>query len=199
MSDLPDFFSPFVLKVWDGSQFVTALGLPSGEFYAMLKCKYNSTIKDVLGDQSGNLTLNLKAQDLAEIINRPKYGAANIAAGYATVDPSESKILTTVSGKGVTYGGYWYLNPSIPHNTDFCQVVVDGNLIPAAQFDWWNRLNFTQPGNGVSFLTCYDPDTLYYAMSLIFGITFETSFAMRYFNAQGAAVTVQYRLIYALV
>jgi len=204
MSDLPDFFSPFVLKLWDGSQFVTALGLPSGEFYAMLKCKYNSTIKDVLGDQSGNLTLNIKAQDLAELINRPKYGAAHAEGADVTLSPHQTYTLYNISGKGIVYGGaVWTPNPPVPTGVNQADstvtVLADGEGLNATRFAHLNTLGLLVPTSMVTYLTAYDTTNHIYAVAITPGITFETSLKVLYIENNGQAPSVGATLLYALL
>lgn len=204
MADLPDWFSAAVLKGWDGSDLQTIKCATSGELYILLSALYNSTIKPLKCDTNGNAFLNVKAQDLAEIINRPKYGAAHGEGADVTVDPGETYTLYNISGKGIVYGGaVWTPNPPVPTGVNQVDssvtVLADGEGLNAARFTYLNTLGLFLPTSMVTYLTAYDTTSHIYAVAITPGITFETSLKVQYIENNLENPSVGATLLYALV
>ena len=216
----PDHFKGVALYAWDGSKLVLikvdssgqlyallmgdAAGTPTpisvtadGELYAALKAVFNGSMIDVLADSAGNLTLNLAAQDLAEVISRSKYGSANSWYTSQTCTAGQVQGLGSVSGKGVVYGGFVYVNEAWNVND---QVYIYCDQKPV------DILKVGQAWN--DDLTCYRPHQLYInnydliTPRLHIGIgggwTFETKFEVA-FIASTTDRQVQAEPIYAIV
>lgn len=171
----------------------------SGRLMAMVKALFNTTVKDVKCDTNGNLTLNVKAQDLAEIINRPKYGGAIrssdavgfAAAGYTT--------FVTIIGKGMIYGGHIFAGAGQIKNTDSVHLYVDGEKLAE---DMWSKMNEHQVTNSRSdglYLLQYNVDAPRYTCGVMPGITFEESVVLRYYTYDANWRSVYYNIIYALI
>jgi len=199
MGDYPDYSVPVILTGWDGTQYRTLKVLETGELYAMLKALYGTTFKDIQCDGSGNLTLNVKAQDLAEIINRPKYGAAQRATADVYVTASAETVLISVSGKGIIYGGRVTLISATEPNLDDARLYVDGQRIADSHYSVMILNNLARLGCEVLSLTCYDTDSGRYTLGIAPGITFESSFSLSFWEYYGETPYVFGAVIYALV
>lgn len=197
-SDLPDWYAASVLTGWNGTQHRTLKVLETGELYAMLKCKYDELIKDVKGDIAGNLTLNVKAQDLAEIISRPKYGGARMIEAAISCDEDEWTTLFTLSSKGMIYGGSIIQAYAGADGYSSVKLTIDGrefcNYTFAITKDMPCPSSFTLP----LYTTKFDPVNEEYHLFFSYGITFETSIKVEVYNL-GPTHDFSYRLHYALV
>lgn len=171
----------------------------SGRLIAMVKALFNSTVKDVKCDTSGNLTLNLKAQDLAEIINRPKYGAAQLLSGTASC-AYQYTTLFSISGKGIVYSGRFSLTGvTETHLEDFLRLTVDGNQIVSPELQYLFALNLVHPYDDIFYITLYDNTGYNYSVSVTPLITFEASLSVEWYNRQLTTRNVDYSFAYALV
>jgi len=196
----PDWYLPITLHGWDGTGVKPIKVLSTGELYAMLKCVYDSTVKDVKGDADGNLTLNLKAQDLAEIINRPKYGAAQRADVSTSVPPDTTATLINITGKGMMYGGYEETTGDDTNNLDSPQILIDGNNFFMECFSNLNSWHLGTEGGSPIVLIRYDTTQGLYGVDIKYGYTFESSCTLKYRNASGTSTAyINAALYYALV
>ena len=217
----PDHFKGVALYAWDGAELVlvkvdssgqlyallmgdadgtpTPISVtPDGELFAALKAVYDGTLIGVLADASGNLTLNLKAQDLAEIINRPKYGAANVAlANMIECSAGEWTPLITVSGRGVIYGGRVNITEAW-NDSDFIAMEIDGTELGSTGMSQMWGWGDTYPMPGWFYITRYDKTMPRLHLKIPTGITFETSARIKYY-ATATDRTVWGQLLYALV
>lgn len=198
-SDFPDWYLPVALQGWDGSQHRPLLVLDTGELYTMLKCQYNTTLKNVKGDTDGNLTLNIKAQDLAEVVNRPKYGAAADTYDAGSASNGLTKDAAIISGKGVIYGGYLYITTDTPEADFIIYPTIDGEGFNHVSIeDFWDHQIVT-PYNWIMYLTQYDLINDYFSFAFSPGTTFETSFKVTFGTAQVGTHSYVCVVYYALV
>ena len=173
----------------------------TGQLYAMLRALYGVTQKDIQCDTNGNLTLNLKAQDLAEIINRPKYGAAHNATYDGTLTTTTETTLFTVTGKGIIYSGQVIVKDTNATHTQFdrAKLYIDDWYIGGAYFYQYALNNFTIPGTSSWWIRKYDIIANRVAICVLPGITFETNCSFHYTPYEVSTVTVSAGLIYALL
>jgi len=199
MADLPDWFAASVIKGLYGTELKTIQVDELGRLYAILRALYGTTQKDVQCDASGNLTLNLKAQDLSEIINRPKYGAANFAGGEIVVTANAETLLTTVLGKGIIYSGSFFTAWTSSQENSNVRLYIDGTLISSPR--WGGMFTWAQASihNTVIYLLCYDSVNFKYSAAISPFITFETSVTLKYLERHGGTPTVNGGVWYALV
>jgi len=198
--DFPDGYKISVIKGWDGTEFKNLRVTTDGELYILVSALSGVTLIPLQADSEGNLFLNVKAQDLAEVINRPKYGAATASQGSKICAVVNTTVLTTISGKGIIYGGNVYLHPDVSHKNDYVQLIADSAPLIAYIFDNQNKYNLTHPAVSSLFLTCFDDTNFIYSNALSPGVTFETSLELRYYNNEIVDTpTVYYELLYAVV
>lgn len=189
----------YALLMGDFSGTPTAISVTTdGELYAVLKAAFGGVLKDVAADTNGNLTLNLKAQDLAEVINRPRYGDANIAAGVnVSCGVGVDKQLVSVSGQGMIYGGQLFIDAAW-EGGDTVEVEIDGASMQHKSIDDYWGDDFTDPRLGYLHIKRYDTITPRLVMGIPYGMTFETGIKIR-FNAKVSTRTVTCHLIHAIV
>lgn len=199
MADLPDWYAASVLTGWNGTQHRTLKVLETGELYAMLKCKYDALIKDVKGDIAGNLTLNVKAQDLAEIVNRPKYGGALQKEDTVELTTEEENTFVTVEGKGMIYGGFIMSLDSNIIDTDSPRIYVDDQPISKWSWDSLKRYGLTEPNASIISLSSYDIISPVYTAVIRYGITFERNVSLRYWCVTDTSRYLTYSLLYAVI
>lgn len=152
-----------------------------------------------LPDFWANRYVNVVAQDLGELINRPKYGAAARKQGVRNTLAGDSVLLCEVSGKGVTYGGYVKCQPAMSHADDYIYFMIDGTSLIGGTFKGLSDLGIHSAGDNLFFVTLYDETNFNYSMSWAAGITFETSLKAYYFNMTVENRLVTYWLYYALI
>lgn len=170
-----------------------------GRLIAMVKALYGSTVKDVQSDANGNLTLNIKAQDLLEIINRNKYGAAKLNIGYRADPPPTKSEVISVAGKGIIYGG----TIEIINGTEAEKMIIDID-IDSEQFESRQIQNIFESGItgklSVPILALrYDTVNQEFTIKIPDGVTFENSFTISVTGVLGSFGTLTARVYYALL
>lgn len=203
MADRPDYFAPAIVKGAYNEELLTLAVDGQGRLIAMVKALYNSTVKDVLCDVNGNLTLNIKTQDLAEIINRPKYGAAEIASNTVHLTTTATTTLFTISGKGMIYGGILYSYDSDINPVDRISAFADYTPPEESIFNesWKNLVDrgvFLEHALPL-YLLRYDTVTPWYVVAFSHGITFESDFTVKYTAQDATDRELFWRVVYALV
>lgn len=143
--------------------------------------------------------IDVTYQTLSELMNRPKYGAAqSISAGFV-VTPSAETEITTVSGQGMIYGGMLGVIATDQIWVDVPILKIDGVEISIANFYTINDFRM-YPEKSYPFYMLRFDDVLYrYAVGISSGMTFETGFDVLYEEGAGRTLSVSLRVIYALV
>jgi len=143
--------------------------------------------------------VDIAYQALSEIIIRPKYGAAEEAAGFTACAVGENTTLVSITGRGVTYGGYIWVNHDESCAGDIYMLKTEGETIFYVTPESLNMFNFVRPAASALFLCCYDAVNYMYAVAIAPGITFETGLAIVYHAAGASAPDVNYNICYALI
>jgi len=143
--------------------------------------------------------VDIAYQALAEMIVRPKYGAAQNVHGSVSVSPLATTDLFTVSGKGIIYGGAIYLLSQSYQKECEPQLYVDGVLIGWESFEQLSEIEADVEHCLPLYLIKYSAPDNNYAVALSHGITFETSFAAKYKETMNQTRTVNYNAVYALI
>jgi len=196
----PDYTRPVEIRGVDSSGNLKTLRIDDvGRILAMLYALYNSTETPLKCDQHGNLMLNLKAQDLAYVVQRPMYGQAKIASGYKDIPASTTETLLTISGKGKTYGGIIYIDTDHTCELNHVVINVDSELLVDFALGNLNKWAISRPNDFLIWLTCYNDENYIYGVGIANDITFESSFEVKYQNTSASAVRVYYILSYALL
>ena len=143
--------------------------------------------------------VDIAYQALAEMIVRPKYGAAQLAAGVVAAVANSEKTLFTVSGKGMVYGGTIITNPAATQQNSVPKIYCDSqdlNNLTLLQMDDFNIK--TAYSNAVYSLK-YDIPSLEFCVAICPYLTFETELKCTWDEKHGATPTIIYRVFYALV
>jgi len=143
--------------------------------------------------------VDIAYQALAEMITRPKYGAAQRAAGNVVVAASAETTLVTVSAKGMVYGGLFWLDHTATHATSYPRFYIDGQLVASYSFGGMIEFGINKPLCSPLVLLHYDNAAFKYCAGLTYGYTFETSVTLKYLEVPGGQPTVSYELFYATV
>jgi hypothetical protein len=154
---------------------------------------------DVVAQTIGNLDIDVKAQTLAQLINRPKYGGAELGSYSNAIAGLTTETLIDITGVGMIYGGWIRCTDTTTHKADIPRIWIDDMTIEA---DTWNSLNqagvWRNPISPMS-LTRYDETNFEYALMIGYGFTFETSVKLKYSNVYGDGTAVAARLYYATI
>lgn len=143
--------------------------------------------------------IDISIQSTAEVDNRIKNGAADVLTFAGLADASTTKTLGTVTGKGMVYGGFIASQGVDIQHDDYLSLVIDGTTIYIPTFEQSVAWNQIRPNGPVLYLTIFDEVLFRYAMMVGPGVTFETSFVIRYTEAHGRTPAVSVGLMYALV
>jgi len=144
--------------------------------------------------------VNIAAQDIAELTQRPKYGAINYVAYATTIFSMEAPTLFFISGKGMIYGGY-LVSSSIAasHNSDYIVISIDGISFTAITFRELDSYILNSNWNEIVHIRKFDDVNWQYSISFSQNITFESQFQLQYFNVQPTSTYVKSTLYYALI
>jgi len=143
--------------------------------------------------------VDIAYQALAQLIVRPKYGGAQNAQANVTVTPNAETTLVSVSGKGVLYGGCVFLDHTSTQLASTVRLYVDGAQLSFLSFYTLNKHNIHEPRSTSVYLLKYDNTEFIYTVGISPDITFESSFAVKYQENEGATPVVYCDLNYALI
>lgn len=143
--------------------------------------------------------IDIIAQTLAEITQRPKYGGALLSSWDGSVNNNAKTELISVTGKGMIYAGNLWLNPLQTQANSYVELEVDGTSIAYTQFVAMNTYSWTTPQGHPFFLTKFDDTTFYYSVLFMYGITFESGFRILYDEKHGRNPTVGAKMRYAVI
>ena len=170
-----------------------------GNIQAFLKALYDSTVTNVKCDANGNIFMNVKAQDLAEVINRPTYGGPLVANASTTNPTTGSHSLVSITGTGWGYGGFLYMNGDADFKDDYFTYIIDGEVMGGLTPDQFMDYGFYH-SNPTSFhLTHYSEINDIYVQELYGGISFESSLAVSFIAGGNRTGTVGAFILYALI
>ena len=124
--------------------------------------------------------IDIIAQALAYLEQRPMYGEAKNAFSFTQVSANNDTTLINVLGKGMVYGGIIFIATNHSISDDEIHIYVDGDII--FDFNWGRqiRYNFTRPYDCIAWVCKYDNVNHEYAMAIKHGITFEESIKIVY-------------------
>ena len=175
-----------------------AYGLP--DYYRGMDIAYQALAELVVRPQNIPQTdVDVTAQTLGQIINRPKYGGAVLSAGSAGVWANSSRKLVGIDGKGMVYGGSVWLDASGSQSNSQVLMVLDDGLIEGLSFVRLKDYGVVNPRSAVISLNVFDGENYIYSVGISYGLTFETGLDLWYKEEHGLAPTVHYRIIYALI
>lgn len=180
MSDYPDFTISSLLKgLYTGDPKPLAVD-EWGNMIAMLKAMYNSTPTDLKCDVDGNIVINLSAQALTRLLVRPTYGGALVEEYWDNVDSFDETELFNISGTGIIYGAYLWVNGYATSYMDKWRFYIDGNLQNDLAFKYMAENYFTQPYGANPICTRYDRENHKYGFVWPCNVTFESTLVITY-------------------
>ena len=143
--------------------------------------------------------MDVTYQTLSELINRPKYGAAQSVNASVVATANDKKTIVTVSGKGMIYGGTLGIIATNFIWNDAPILSIDGVEIAGANFYTINDFRMYHENSFPFYMLRYE-DVLYrYAVGVSSGMTFETGFAVVYEETAGRTPYLACLVIYALI
>lgn len=143
--------------------------------------------------------VDIAYQALAQIIVRPKYGAAERVMGGTPAVANGEKVVCSVSGKGILYGGYVYIDHTSTQRDSSVYIAIDGVTMGGDFFKYLNQFSLDKPRSALCYKLLYDDTIFEYSVALSPDITFETSLSLKYYERHGQTPTIYYFLLYALI
>ena len=170
-----------------------------GNLIIKVKGDFGGVMTDVAVDADGNILVNLKAQDIGQIMNRPKYGAAKRVMASKAATASNTVSMFSVSGQGMIYGGYGTSLGLANQETDAYSIEVDGEELFKHSFKGMDEWKLNTLSSGALYLLENDTTNFRHCVGVMPGITFETSFEMKYTEVSGNTPTLAALINYALI
>jgi len=151
------------------------------------------------GSKDWQSQVNITAQDLDKITNRPSYGAAVRESFVFPVLTTETKICLTVLGKGVIYGGDFGTTQSVKQGSNRVLLEIDGNELKGTNIDVDLQRGVYQIYTSPLYLILYNDVEFRYNYGIMPGLTFESSVVLKFLNNGAQTDVVLGELVYALV
>jgi len=130
---------------------------------------------------------------------RPRYGGAQRQTDTVCVNPDLVTELLAITGKGMIYGGVVFLEPGASQVNSMVYLFVDGKWIGGMSFAKLNKYGINKPQVYPSFELKYDTVNHIYCCGISPGITFESSFQLKYFEWHGNNPSVIFDVYYTLI
>ena len=143
--------------------------------------------------------VDIAYQALAQMIVRPKYGAASEVITVLVVTANTENEMVSVSGKGMVYGGSLYLASSSSQRLSLTILEVDGSVINTTSFTTSAFYSLTRENSSPIYLMAYNEVDFRYSVGISAGITFETGFRVLFTEEHGNTPIVICKVVYALV
>lgn len=143
--------------------------------------------------------IDLALQSLAELIIRPKNGAAQLLAADVEVTASDKTPIGSFGGKGMIYGGLLYFTSTSTQDGSIPILSIDG--VEITDLNFWDLKQFgADVENAYPFyVRRYDDANFIYCVGISGGITFETGFELLYDEKKGKTPTVYCKVLFALI
>lgn len=142
--------------------------------------------------------IDVAIQTMTEIVNRPKYGAAEILIINSAVGINQETWLGSIAGKGMIYGGWITVDLQGSQWNSIPILRIDNEEVGRTSFANLYRYSLTKEHNEGTYLRAYDITNQIYTVGISHGFTFETQFEILYYETHGLTPTVYARIIYAL-
>lgn len=138
-------------------------------------------------------------QALAEMVVRPKFGAAQAANSSGVMTASTKQTLVSVAGKGMIYGGTIGILSAGVQRSDIPILSIEGIELSIATLLNLNKYRMSKESCSPMYLMKYDDVGFQYSVAISPGLTFETSFKVLYDEREGSTPTVFCRVLYAVI
>lgn len=151
------------------------------------------------GYKDYSVPINISAQELAEITNRPKYGGVVRGYLYSAVPAGDTVTLLNVSGQGMLYGGHLYISSTASIASVIPYLYIEGATIVNTPLSNYDTRNLSKPHVSPSYLISYNNTTFKCTIAYSYGYTFETSLKLNFVNMAPQSTIVSGALYYALI
>lgn len=125
--------------------------------------------------------IDIRAQTLARVLNRPTYGGALFEDVQTTANPSVLKELINIEGTGMIYGFSLISVCAVQHTDSYIKTEIDGNLEAAPTWQELYDARVFTPCGLCPYLTLYQPGSDL-ALMMPYGITFDENLIIYYYN-----------------
>ena len=146
-------------------------------------------------------SINITGQDLAEVIERPKYGGAQYASYGGEIVEDSDDIIFSISGTGMIYGGIIYHSGAFDPDKVGNQPAIDEATMAYLSIEQLNIRQIEDKNMWFLFEQYYSEENDKYIQGIVRDITFETDYSIKIWNhaGSGAGDIVQASLMYALI
>ena len=128
-----------------------------------------------------------------------RHGAVKQKVFKDNVIASSTTQLLSITGKGVTYGGYLYTTSTSPQSNDMPVINIDEVYIEPRPYNFYELFNICIPTANFFYLLKFDNNNYCYVVGISPGVTFEKSILIRYKEVSGFTPYVVCRLNYTLL
>ena len=143
--------------------------------------------------------VNISRQELAEITNRPKYGAAQEANLFRVILAGNDFDLVSITSLGKTYGGFIFVTSDSDPGEDVLKITVDGVDVTLASFNTLFQFETVKTNMFYVRLVKVDKVNFVYVISIQGDLTFEESFVINYRNAHSDTVLITGSLMFTVI
>ena len=143
--------------------------------------------------------VDIAFQALSDLIVRPRYGEAHLLKKDKTVTANDTTFLDGVTGTGMLYGGFAYLDYTSDQRLSTFTLHIDDKVILDYSFENLARYGVAGEHGYSAYLLKYDQTNFIYSVGILPGITFDESFKFYYKERHSDTPQVKIRIIYALV
>lgn len=130
---------------------------------------------------------------------RPRFGGAIMKWDIVLATASDFTLLRRVEGKGMIYGGAVWLDYTLTQANSEVWLKTDGFVLNDLSFVRLYNYQIINPRSAPVSLNMYDGTNYIYSVGLSYGITFQRSLELGYYERHGKTPTIHYRLVYALL
>jgi len=153
------------------------------------------------GRPDWNTAINITGQDIAQVIERPMYGAANFAVYSDVIIEDNIETLFSITGTGMIYGGAIAILGAFDTGYIYIATYIDGVSILATSIYDLNAYQTEDKSTFPLFDQYYSEENDSYIIGITRGITFETSCHVVVYNYIGSGddATIGGSIWYALI
>jgi len=152
-----------------------------------------------LPDFTNYSQVDLIQQTIAYLTSRPIYGSAQRSLYHDNINADTTTILTSITGKGMIYGGRIRVDGNASQRLDEITLKVDDEILESLTWDLLYVRGHILPGGMVFYITVYNEVDYLYSLGIGYGFTFESGVSLEYTEKHGNTPHVSACLLYALV
>lgn len=160
---------------------------------------WGQNVVDIIAQTLASMQVDVYAQTLEHVTNRPTYGGADVGIVSVTKDVAAKYELVTITGTGMLYGGYLYLESDATSNGTIITLAADGNELWTASIVSMYLQNVTNESEHLIRLSLYDNVNYFYCLVFGHGITFESTLQLISYQAINFDTLYLGNLVYATV